>query len=90
MRKLEGAGQGAVTLERVSRREDVPRFLADVERITAQGWRAENIGERFRADAETHRQYTERAEHGWLRSYLLRCGDTPVASIVSSGVSGAS
>ncbi len=79
VRKLEKARQGAVTLERVSRAEDVQRFLAHVEQISAHGWRCKSLGHSFRPSPSYDLRYRERAESGWMRSYLLRCGDVPIA-----------
>jgi CelD/BcsL family acetyltransferase involved in cellulose biosynthesis len=74
--------EGEAELVRVSRPEQVVEFTADLDRIFRRTWQAKTFGERARDDAQTRAYFTCVAEGGWLRSYVLRVRDVPVAFVV--------
>lgn len=76
-RRLEGAG--AVTVDRVTRAEQLPRFLEMVERVSTRTWQARRLGKVFTRTGPEAARLALCARHGWLRSYVLRCGQEPIA-----------
>jgi hypothetical protein len=78
-RALRDACGGALEIRRVTREEQVPEFLSQVEEISLKSWKASALGRVLRATDESTRQLREYASLGWLRSYVLLCGGAPVA-----------
>jgi CelD/BcsL family acetyltransferase involved in cellulose biosynthesis len=76
-RRLEA--KGAVTVERVTRQEELPRFFRMVESVSTRTWQARRLGQVFSTTSPQAERLERSAQRGWLRSYLLLCGDAPIA-----------
>jgi hypothetical protein len=77
--RFQEKAAGAVKLVRCTRPEEVAPFLdaaVQVSRKTYQ-WNLHQRG--LRATERFERRYRFAADHGWFRSYLLFCGETPCA-----------
>jgi CelD/BcsL family acetyltransferase involved in cellulose biosynthesis len=77
--KFQEKAVGGLKLVRCTRPEDVARFLdaaVQVSRKTYQ-WNLHQRG--LSATERFERRFRFAAEHGWFRSYLLICGETPCA-----------
>lgn len=70
---------GEHRLQRITDIEDVPQFLEDASRISANSWQAQQIGQRIQNDERELRMLTSLAGIDALRSYVLYRGDEPVA-----------
>jgi CelD/BcsL family acetyltransferase involved in cellulose biosynthesis len=82
IRKLEKSIDGALSLDRVTARSDVASFLERVERVQSRTWQARSLGMEIRASAAQRERLGGYADRGWLRSYLLRAGETPLAFVI--------
>ena len=77
--RFQEAAPGPVKLIRYTRPEEVAPFLdaaVQVSRKTYQ-WNLHQRG--LRGTERFERRYRFAADHGWFRSYLLFCGETPCA-----------
>jgi CelD/BcsL family acetyltransferase involved in cellulose biosynthesis len=77
-----------LSLERITRLEDVPRFLEGANRLAALSWQGRKLGSTVAGTRERLRTLEERTRQGWLRSYLLRGGGTAIAFVVGFQDSG--
>ncbi len=80
-RLLREYGRGTLELERVDSEAEVPGFqsaVADLRRAAGLATADSDGG----GDAAERRWLTDLARLGFLRSYLLRCGDRPAAAII--------
>ena len=77
-KKLDEACRGGVRLKCVSRREQVPEFLEQVERLSAMSWQGRRLGQVVRGTDQVEKLCAY-ADRGWLRCYLLYCGEQPVS-----------
>jgi CelD/BcsL family acetyltransferase involved in cellulose biosynthesis len=57
----------------------VPTFLEQVDEIYRNSWQAKANGFRPRNTEDELRYYSMIAERGWLRSYILRTDEGPIA-----------
>lgn len=81
-KQLSAAFDGQVELVRYTEPDRVPEFLDVVDLIFPETWQGRTFGVRKRNTPE-QLQFTRRmAEHGWFRSYVLRCRQQPVAYIL--------
>jgi len=78
-RKLERECAGDLRFERVSTREQLPEFLSHVEHISRGSWQGQKLGRVVSATPGELEQMGRRADAGWLRSYLIKKGETPLA-----------
>lgn len=66
-------------LVKVTRPEQVPEFLDQLDRVFRETWQAKTFGYQSR-NTDQQRQHLERfAAHGWLRSYILLQNGQPIA-----------
>lgn len=82
LKKWDREGPGPVELVRVDRPEQVPDFVRDLDTLFNRTWQARSFGARKRDDAKSTEFFRELAERGFLRSYVLRCGERPIAFVV--------
>lgn len=80
-RKLEEKF-GPVSVLRVDSPACVNEFLADATRVSKNSWQQRLLGTRISQAPESLRWFTDLAERGILRAYLIRCGSTPCAFVV--------
>jgi Acetyltransferase (GNAT) domain len=73
-----------VELQRITRAEEVDRFVEAVAVISGKTWKSQlQIGVLAAFDLSVwQRRLTFAAERGWLRSYLLKCDGTGCAFII--------
>jgi CelD/BcsL family acetyltransferase involved in cellulose biosynthesis len=83
-RKLEQEAGGAIHVECIRAREDVPRFVRAVQTLSERSWQGTRLGQVVRATSEQIDALSLQAERGWLRSYLLSCKGEPVAFVLGS------
>jgi CelD/BcsL family acetyltransferase involved in cellulose biosynthesis len=77
-RRLEAAFGDAVSVAILRERADLERIVHDTERIAAATYQRA-LGAGF-ADTPEQRAFLDVGlEHGWIRAYLLYCGEEPVA-----------
>ena len=70
---------GQTRLERVTEVEQIPEFLNAAYEISKQSWQSRQFGLRIRNDEFELQQLSVLARHGFLRSYLWRVEEKPVA-----------
>ena len=73
--------RGDVQLVRVTKESEIDRFLEAAHQISKRTWQYDR-GWGLRDLEITRRKLSFLARRGWLRSYLLKCGDTPVSFIL--------
>jgi hypothetical protein len=77
--RFEEEAPGKVRFERYTRPDQVIPFLDDAVQVSRKTYQW-NLHQRgLRATELIKRRLLFAAEHGWFRSYLLYCGDTPYA-----------
>ncbi|AUX34548.1 MULTISPECIES: GNAT family N-acetyltransferase [Sorangium] len=81
VKRLRGAMTHGLRLQRVTRKEELPRFLEQAGIVAARSWQGRCLGQSVDEQA-TRRKLEALAERGWLRGYLLSDGDAPVAFVV--------
>jgi hypothetical protein len=81
VRKLEAHAGESLAMDRITRREQLPDFFRHAETVSRKSWQGTQLGEIVRATEEDLDVYAEHADRGWLRSYVLRAGDEPIAFV---------
>jgi len=81
VRKLKDGEAGEMRFIRYTRAEDLPEFIDFAVAVAQKTWQW-NLLHSGVANPASHRRLRIEAEHGWLRSYVMVCGETPVAFIV--------
>jgi CelD/BcsL family acetyltransferase involved in cellulose biosynthesis len=81
-RKLEKACGGDLLVEQITQRDQVPAFLQQVEQISERSWQGTKLGTIIRATDSLRERLSARADAGWLRCYLLRNAERPLAYII--------
>jgi hypothetical protein len=81
VRQLRDHGGGQLDLIRIEHTRDVKTFLEDAATISKLSWQDEILGPEMIDSPFEHDQYARLAEKGVLRSYVLRCGNTPCAFV---------
>ena len=81
-RKLEAEAGGRMELLRTTRPDQVPLFIEQADRVSAQSWQAAALGMAGHSNETERIRLTRIAEAGWLRSYVLQCGGVPVAFVL--------
>ncbi len=82
VRLLGEAFQGDYSIEKVTRPEQVEEFLVAVDAIYENCWQKNTYGAFRHSTPGNIAYHRSLARSGWLRSYLLRGGGTPVAYII--------
>lgn len=85
-RKIKKLGEAQ--LVRVTQLVQVPDFLDHAHRISQNSWQTRRLGLRVRNNEAELRSFTFLAEQNALRSYLLFCGQTPVAFLIGTQYGG--
>ncbi|WP_437679060.1 GNAT family N-acetyltransferase [Sorangium sp. So ce131] len=80
-KRLAGAMRHGMVLRRFTHEDDVPSFIKLAQRVSALSWQGRNLGHSITPEAYLRKLKTT-ATHGWLRSYVLQNGDTPVAFVL--------
>ncbi len=78
-RTASDTGSGGIELLRIEHAKQVPRFLRQVEEVSRRSWKVSALGVARRTTEEEVTRLTAYAERGWLRSYVLSRGGTPIA-----------
>ncbi|WP_437313459.1 GNAT family N-acetyltransferase [Sorangium sp. So ce385] len=81
VKRLRGAMTHGLRLQRVTRKEELPRFLEQAGIVAARSWQGRCLGQSVDEEAAL-RKLEAFAERGWLRGYLLLDGDAPVAFVI--------
>jgi hypothetical protein len=76
---LREHGNGALELQRIESREDVPGFLQAASQIVRASWQNAYGDDPIKENAFWLDEFTDLADRGLLRSYILRCGGRPCA-----------
>jgi len=82
-RLLQEAFNHNVKLECVTDPEQVQSFLDQLDTLYNKTWQAKSMGHWARNSAEQLRYFTEIAKNKWLRSYLLKADQKPIAFLVA-------
>ena len=88
VRRLEKRATAPVRVERITAPEQVPAFLAHVARVSSLSWQGRRLQKQVSASEATRAYFTELAERGWLRSYLLLSGSQGIAFVVGMQADG--
>ncbi len=83
VKKIEQACTGQMRVERITTRDQLPKFLKSVEEISAKSWQGTRLGWVVRNRAAENERFGKMADQGWLRSYLLSNGEQPIAFVLS-------
>lgn len=81
-RRLGKACDGRLQLDRVSSPNELRAFLRQTERVSRRTWQARRLGRVVGASGPLAARLARAAEQGWLRSYLMRNGEDPIAFVV--------
>ena len=82
VRILSDAVNNDYNMEKVSRPEQVEKFLVAVDYIYERCWQKNAYGSHQHSTAENIAYHQSIARLGWLRSYLLICSGKPAAYII--------
>jgi CelD/BcsL family acetyltransferase involved in cellulose biosynthesis len=80
--KLEKACDGQLELERVETRAEVPSFLDRVDALSRRSWQGALLQQVVTATEAERERLQLFADRGWLRGYLLKRGNEPLAFAV--------
>lgn len=78
LKKLDKGCNGGAKLTKFTRPDQVSEFFALANEIRNNSWKAEEFGLNRYGEAWV-RALEADAEKGWVRGYILRCGDVPAA-----------
>ena len=82
VRKLEKDTDGKLRLERITSPDKVGHFVQNAVAISKKTYQWHLLGLGLRDPEKLFSQLSFLAERGWLRCYLLWCGDTPTAFMI--------
>lgn len=82
VRKFAELERCDLKIDKVSCVGEVESFLRNLERVSMNSWQTDVFGYRKRDTSEAIRFHKDIAAKGWLRSYLLKCSDEPIAFIL--------
>jgi len=77
--RFESRAPQPVTIQCIRNQEQVADFIRHIEAIRKDAWQTKTFSTNPHSLADDIKYFEQFALHGWLRSYLLLCGDTPVA-----------
>jgi CelD/BcsL family acetyltransferase involved in cellulose biosynthesis len=80
MRRLREHGQGKLSLKCYRSSEDCDEFVAAAARVASAAWQNDFGADILRDNQHWQAKVRSLAELGVLRSYILRCGDTPCSA----------
>jgi hypothetical protein len=76
-RDLMKQSDDTLTFDRITDPADVPAYLGEVEQVYRRSWQGQTMGGQRASESQT--RFLQRvAEHGWFRSYIVRCNAAPV------------
>jgi len=78
-RRLEEACGGRLEVRRIRSEEQLPEFMAQVERVSARSWKGTRLQRVLRATPARLEGWREYARRSWLRSYVLIGAGQPIA-----------
>jgi CelD/BcsL family acetyltransferase involved in cellulose biosynthesis len=81
VKRLQEHGGGRMELARVDEPEKVRAFLDDSAEIETHSWQHDAIGPTLDASPQYCEKLAHLANRGFVRSYILRCGDKPCAMV---------
>jgi hypothetical protein len=81
VRRLDGAAAHGIRLRRITSKEELPQFLEQARIVSERSWQGRCLGHVVRQE-ETLGKLGACADRGWLRSYVLEDGDTPIAFVI--------
>jgi hypothetical protein len=79
IKRLEKACAGDFFFERITSPDQVAQFLQAVEIVSAASWQGTRLGQVLHSTADQIQRLQYYASHGWLRCYLIRRADKPLA-----------
>jgi hypothetical protein len=82
IKALMSLGNGSLELIRVERPEQVSQFVMDATAIAANSWQRVFLNARLDFAGDCAASLREFSAHGWLRAYLLKCGERPCAYLI--------
>jgi hypothetical protein len=83
VRRLEAAAARGACLQRITTRQDLPRFVEQARIVLEKSWQGRRLGYRVRPEEDLARLGAY-ADMGLLRCYLLADGDSPIASVIGT------
>lgn len=81
-RRLQERSDGPLVVDVVTTPEQVPDFLRGAVEVFGRSWHHHRGAAPLVDSAARRAQMTHMAEQGWLRCYLLRAGDHPLAFVI--------
>jgi CelD/BcsL family acetyltransferase involved in cellulose biosynthesis len=88
IKKVEKDHPGKMRCESITRAEQIPGFLAEVERLSAISWQGTKLQQVVKASEDERKKLERHAAHGWMRSYLLYVGAECIAFVIGVQESG--
>ena len=82
VRILSKLGDDNVKVEKITQCDQIRKFLKDVDAIFRNTWQADTYGYYQRNSDASVNLFKAISKKGWLRSYILKCGDDPVAFLI--------
>jgi hypothetical protein len=82
VRRLKDGVLGQMRFIRYTRPEDVSEFVDLAVAVSRKTWQWNLLTEGIRDDDAYRRLLGDLAGRGWLRSYILVCGESPVAYVI--------
>lgn len=82
IKRVRDGALGEMQFIRYTRPEDVAEFLRSATTVSRKTWQWKLLGEGIHDDDARRKFFIDLAEHGWLRSYALVCGQTAVVYLV--------
>ena len=79
LKRFDDAFRERWSVRRVTDREQVAQYVADVEEISRASWQGRQLGRHIRQTAARETYLEECADRGWLRCYILECDGRPIA-----------
>lgn len=79
LNRLERACDGDFIFERITTADQVPDFLRAVEKVSAASWQGSQLGLVLHSTLDQVRTLQSYAAMGWLRCYLIRTSQIPIA-----------
>lgn len=79
---------GATRLERITRADQVPEFLAQTHEISRQTWQSRQLGLRIKNSKVERASLSALADAGMLRSYLWHSNEEPAAFCLGNQIHG--
>ena len=82
VQRLQEYSGSALMIERITQREDVPRFLRLGGAVAAKSWQSGRVNWLIKDTPQWYDHLADLADQKLLRSYLLTCGETPYSYVL--------